>query len=37
MSLSVDLIQGHNFLKYGRRGKPKQRHVSISSKEDMVM
>jgi hypothetical protein len=34
--LTKDLINGAIFLKYGRRGKPHQRKVWISEKEDFV-
>jgi hypothetical protein len=34
--LAKDLIKGANFFKYGRRGKPHQRIVWISEKEDTL-
>lgn len=36
MNLAKDLMKGDIFLKYGRRGKPHQRKVWISEKEDYI-
>ena len=36
MNRARDVIQGASFRKYGRRGKPHERYVWISEKEDFI-